>query len=238
MRRVDQRFNDKWSVSMKFFKRAACATVAGLAFTRGVAAQAQSSSLYGSPESRRPLTLEGSSWLYIKPEEPPEIQLNDVVTVIVDQKSQYINQAQLRRQQRTSLDADLQKWLQFKHFGLGAAPMTGGTPEIQGLYNLQNQVQANLRQADGLQFRVAATVVDIRPNGNLVVEAHAKERWNNEIVEKSLSGIIRRQDVLPNNTVLSEDVAELQLYVRQQGHIRDSWRRGWLWLFLDRHKPF
>jgi flagellar L-ring protein precursor FlgH len=223
---------------MKIIRRAAFATVTGLALAQGLEAKAQSSSLYGSPERRRPLTLEGSSWFYIKPDEPPEIQLNDLVTVIVDQKSQYINQAQLQRRQRTNLDADLQKWLQFKNFGLGLAPMKSGSPEIQALYNLQNQVQANLRQADGLQFRIAATVVDIRPNGNLVIEAHGRERYNNEIVEPSLSGIIRRQDVLPNNTVLSEDVAELQLYVRQEGHIRDSWRRGWLWLFLDRHKPF
>ena len=223
---------------MKIIRRAAFATVAGLALAQGVEAYAQSSSLYGSPEKRRPLTLDGSSWFYIKQEEPPEIQLNDIVTVIVDQKSQYINQAQLRRQQRTNVDADLQKWLEFKHFGLGLAPMKGGTPEIQGLYNLQNQVQAQLRQADGLQFRVGATVADIRPNGNLVIEAHGQQRWNNEIMELALSGIIRRQDVLPNNTVLSEDVAELQLYARQEGHIRDSWRRGWLWLFLDRHKPF
>jgi flagellar L-ring protein precursor FlgH len=223
---------------MKFIKRAACATVAGLAFARGIEAQAQSSSLYGSPERRRPLTLEGNSWLYIKPEEPPEIQLNDIITVIVDQKSQYISQAQLQRRQRTNIDADLQKWLQFKNFGLGHAPMKGGDPEIAALYNLQNQVQANLRESQGQQFRIGALVVDVRPNGNLVIEAHGQQRQNNEIVEQSLSGIVRRQDVLPNNTVLSEDVAELQIYVREEGHVRDSWRRGWLWLFLDRHKPF
>ncbi|HET6881285.1 MAG TPA: flagellar basal body L-ring protein FlgH [Pirellulales bacterium] len=223
---------------MRIIRRAVFAAITGLALARGSQAHAQSSSLYGPPEKRRPLTLEASSWYYIKPEEPPEIQLNDLVTVIVDQKSQYINQAQLRRQQRTSMDADLQKWLQFKHFGLGHAPMVGGSPEIEALYNLQNQLQAQLRQADGLQFRVGATVVDIRPNGNLVIEAHGRQQWNHEIMEMALSGIIRRQDVLPNNTVLSEDVSELQLYARQEGHIRDSWRRGWLWLFLDRHKPF
>ena len=223
---------------MKFIRRAACATVAGLALARGVEARAQSSSLYGAPGARRPLTLEGNSWLYIKPEEPPEIQLHDIITVIVDQKSQYISQAQLQRRQRTNVDADLQKWLKFKNFGLGHAPQTGGDPEIAALYNLQNQVQANLRESQGQQFRVGAMVVDIRPNGNLVIEAHAQDRQNNEIVEQSLSGIVRRQDVLPNNTVLSEDIAELQIYVREEGHVRDSWRRGWLWLFLDRHKPF
>lgn len=223
---------------MNLIRRAMLATLTGWLLARGAEAQAQSSSLHGAPGGRKELTLANSSWLYIKPEEPPEIQLNDIVTVIVDQKSQYINNAMLMRRQRTNMDADLEKWLQFKHFGLGAAPMTGGSPQIEALYNLQNQVQANLRQADGLQFRVGATVVDIRPNGNLVIEAHGRAVFDHEVTEQSLSGIIRRQDVLPNNTVLSEDVAELQLFVRQEGHIRDSWRRGWLWLFLDRHKPF
>lgn len=223
---------------MKFMQRAACATVASLAFARGVEARAQSSSLYGAPAARRPLTLEGNSWLYIKPEEPPEIQLNDILTVIVDEKSQLISQAMLMRRQQTNVDADLQKWLEFKNFGLGHAPMKGGDPQIQALYNLQNQVQSNLRASDGMQFRIAATVVDLRPNGNLVLEAHKHVRQNHEIWDASLSGIVRRQDVLPNNTVLSEDVAELSVHKTEEGHVRDGWRRGWLWLFLDRYKPF
>lgn len=223
---------------MKRWKRAAWAATAGLALLRASEAQAQSSSLYGDPMRRRALTLADTSWSYIKPEDPPEIQLNDLVTVIVDEKSQLISQAMLMRRQRTNFDADLQKWLKFRNFGLSPAKLSNGSPEIEALYNLQNQVQANLRASDGLQFRIAASVVDVRPNGNLVLEAHRRVQTNNEIWDASLSGIVRRQDILPNNTVLSEDVAELSVHKREQGHIRDSWRRGWLWLFLDRHKPF
>lgn len=223
---------------MKKLRRAALAAAAGLAMARSPEARAQSASLYGAAEARRPLTLIDSSWMYIKPEPPREIQLNDVVTIIVDEKSQLISQTMLMRLQRTNMDADLQKWLQFNGFGLSAAPMTNGDPRIQALYNLQNMAQANLRSADGLQFRIAATVVDIRPNGTLVVEAHRHVRDNNEIWDASLSGIVRREDVLPNNTVLSEDIAELSLDRQEVGHMRDAWRRGWFWKTLDRLKPF
>ncbi|HVW38942.1 MAG TPA: flagellar basal body L-ring protein FlgH [Pirellulales bacterium] len=222
----------------KNFRRAAMLAAAGLAMARSPEARAQSASLYGAAESRRPLTLTDSSWMYIKVEPPREIQLNDVVTIIIDEKSQLISQSMLMRRQRTNVDADLQKWLQFNGFGLSAAPMTNGDPRIEALYNLQNQVQANLRASDGLQFRIAATVADIRPNGNLVLEAHRHVRDNNEIWDASLSGIVRREDVLPNNTVLSEDIAELSVDRREEGHIRDSWRRGWFWKTLDRIKPF
>ncbi len=223
---------------MKRLRRAALITVAGLALSRSPEARAQSASLYGMPSARRPLTLADSSWMYIKVEPPREIQLNDVVTIIIDEKSQLITQAMLMRRQRTNVDADLASWLRFNGFGLSPAPMVNGDPRIQGLYNLQNQVQANLRAADGLQFRLAATVVDVRPNGNLVVEAHRHVRDNNEIWDASLSGVVRREDVLPNNTVLSEDIAELSVDKREEGHLRDSWRRGWLWKTLDRVKPF
>lgn len=222
---------------MKVVKRAAWATVAGLALAHGEA-RAQSSSLHGTPGMRRPLSLSDHSWLYVKAEAPPEIQLNDIVTVIVDEKSQLIEQAMLMRRQQTNFNADLQDWLKLKNFGITKAPMANGDPRIAAIYNLQNMAQANLRSADGLQFRIGATVVDVKPNGNLVLEGHNSVKQNNEIWQQSLSGIVRRQDVLPNNTILSEHVAELSIKNFKGGHIRDSWRRGWLWLFLDRTKPF
>ena len=61
---------------------------------------------------------------------------------------------------------------------------------------------------------------------------------NEEIWEQSLSGIVRRDDVLPNNTVLSEDIAELRIMKREVGSVRDGYRRGWFLRILDRYQPF
>jgi flagellar L-ring protein precursor FlgH len=95
-----------------------------------------------------------------------------------------------------------------------------------------------LETRDSLKFRIAARIVDIRPNGNLVIEAHRQIRNNEEVWQQSLTGIIRREDVLPNNTVLSEDIAELQIDKREIGHVREGYRRGWLTRFYDRYAPF
>jgi flagellar L-ring protein precursor FlgH len=81
-------------------------------------------------------------------------------------------------------------------------------------------------------------VVDIRPIGHLVLEAHQSIRNNDEYWERSLSGIIRPEDILPNNTVLSEDVSELQITKRERGQVRDGYRRGWLYYLLDRYGAF
>ena len=52
------------------------------------------------------------------------------------------------------------------------------------------------------------------------------------------SGEIRPGDVLPTNTVLSENVAELSIHKREAGHVRDGYRRGWFTRWLDMLQPF
>ena len=63
-------------------------------------------------------------------------------------------------------------------------------------------------------------------------------RDNDELWEAALTGIIRREDVLPNNTVLSENVAELSIFKRELGHVRDGYKRGWFTYWFDRFSPF
>jgi flagellar L-ring protein precursor FlgH len=72
----------------------------------------------------------------------------------------------------------------------------------------------------------------------LVIEGRRKIQNNDNIWEQGVSGVIRPQDVLPNNTVLSENVAELNITKREEGHVRDGYRRGWLGAFLDKYQAF
>ena len=78
----------------------------------------------------------------------------------------------------------------------------------------------------------------MRPNGNLVRERNRRIRINEDQWEQSLSGVVRREDVLPNNTVLSQNIAELSIDKREVGNVRDGWRRGWLTRWYDRFQVF
>ena len=68
--------------------------------------------------------------------------------------------------------------------------------------------------------------VDVRPNGNLVIEARQQVQDNDEIWEKALTGVIRREDVNPDNTVESDKVADMQLFKRERGAVRGAAARG------------
>ena len=199
---------------------------------------AQSSSMFGSPDRRPPLTLAGTSWSYIELEPPREIKLNDIVTVVVDETAQVISEGEVNRRLQSNLNATLGKWLQLSNLDLKPANLADGPLAVDGRLNSQFQAQSEIEAREGMKLRIAAHVVDVRPNGNLIIEGRRTFVHNDERWEISVSGVVRPMDVLPNNTILSEDIAELHVFKRESGQVRDGYRRGWLLRLIDENRPF
>jgi len=213
------------------------ATVLAHVATYAVESSAQSSSLMGAPNQRTPLTLE-DSFFYVPAPPQKEIGLNSIITVVVDFQSQVISESEVERRERTNVNAELEDWIALDGLSIHPAVMAAGEPQIGASLQSQLRNEADLESRDGMKFRIAAVVVDIRPNGNLVIEAHREINNNDETWEQSLTGTIRTEDILPNNTVLSEDIYGLRIDKREVGEIRDGARRGWLLKFLDKVQPF
>jgi flagellar L-ring protein precursor FlgH len=54
----------------------------------------------------------------------------------------------------------------------------------------------------------------------------------------TLTGTCRSEDITPDNTVLSTQIAELEIKVTNSGAVRDGSRRGWITRLLDIVRPF
>jgi flagellar L-ring protein precursor FlgH len=231
------------SAKMKSHPQASrcCVAAATLLIVAGTnKASAQNSSMFQQdvPVSDQQLSLRNSSFLYQAPEPPRVIKLNDLITIIVDEKSQVSEQADVSRRKQYQLNATLKNWVTTTSDSIRLDPQNGGSPELNGTLQEQARASGNLQLNDGMKFRISARVVDIRPNGHLVLEAHQTLQNNEEKWERSISGIVRPEDILPNNSVLSEKLAELQIYKRERGMIRDSYRRGWFYKALDNFGAF
>jgi flagellar L-ring protein precursor FlgH len=212
------------------------AVLLGLLIPVAAEAGGPSSSLFGNPGRRQPLTLADYSWTY--PQEVDEIRLNDLITVIVDEKSAVISEGEMDRKKKAYGDLILKDWVLLKGLAAIPDPQSLGDPHIRGEVDNKMRSEAELQTRDSMKFRISCRVVDIRPNGNLVIEGRRTVQNNGEIWEQSLTGEVRPKDVLPNNTVLSENVAELRIAKRESGHVRDGYRRGWLLRWLDKWQPF
>jgi flagellar L-ring protein precursor FlgH len=117
-------------------------------------------------------------------------------------------------------------------------PGGSGVPEV----NLTNQRdfkgEASVDRTDSLTIRVTAEVVDVKPNGTLVLQAKQHIKHDEEEQDFVLSGTCRAEDVTPDNTVLSTQVFDKDLTTTHKGAVRDTTKRGWLTKLLDAANPF
>ena len=205
-------------------------------------AQAQSASLFHQdlPQPNRPvLKLPETSFYYQEVEPPKEIEKYDQITILVQQKSRTTSEGDLERRKNSFFDATIGDWLEFDNgLDLQPAPQADGDPRINARLNSQYRTEAELETSDSLTFQITAQVVDVRPNGSLVLEGRSQIRVNEETWEYAIAGVARREDVLPNNTILSEKLAELSIYKRERGSVFDGYRRGWALRLYDRFQPF
>jgi len=88
-------------------------------------------------------------------------------------------------------------------------------------------------QSNSLTGEITVTVVDILPNNNLVVQG---EKWftlNQGKEYIRIAGVVRPQDVAPNNTLASSKLADAQIAYSGEGFIADANNQGWLGQFFN-----
>jgi len=93
--------------------------------------------------------------------------------------------------------------------------------------------EADSSQSNSLTGEITVTVVDILPNNNLVVQG---EKWftlNQGKEYIRIAGVVRPQDVLPNNTLSSSKLADAQIAYSGEGFLADANNQGWLGQFLN-----
>lgn len=208
-----------------------------------MSAHAQDASLLLAPSVPQAgqLTLENSSFMYRKlpPEaEQRELKINDIITVLVDYRSSMISEGDAEARKTASINAVLADWLKFDGKDIFPAPQSRGDPRINGSLNSQYRTESEMELRDMLTFRIAAAVVDIRPNGNLVIEARREIQINEEVWMQSLTGEIRRTSIGPDRVVRSDEIHGLRVTKCSKGFVNDAYTRGWLTRWYAKWKPF
>jgi len=94
-------------------------------------------------------------------------------------------------------------------------------------------------QGNSLAGSLTVTVVDVQPNGNLVIQGDKNIRLNQGDEFVHVSGVVRRADIATDNTVTSDKVADAHISYSGRGVIDSSNRMGWLARFFNsRYAPY
>lgn len=87
-------------------------------------------------------------------------------------------------------------------------------------------------QSNLLTGNIPVSVVEVLPNGNLIVRGEKRVTLNHGIEYIQLSGIIRPIDILANNTIQSTQVADATINYTGEGSVANTNFSGWLARFF------
>ena len=77
----------------------------------------------------------------------------------------------------------------------------------------------SISRNESISLKVAALVVQMLPNGNMVVAGRQEVKVNQELRELRVAGIIRPQDIGMDNTIPYEKIAEARITYGGEGSI-------------------
>jgi len=79
-----------------------------------------------------------------------------------------------------------------------------------------------VRRNETVMLRIAATVVEVLPNGHLVVRGTQEVRVNYELRDLQVAGIIRPEDISRQNTISYDKMAGARILYGGRGQISDA----------------
>lgn len=164
-------------------------------------------------------------------------KVGDIVTVVVDESSELSNSAGSSLSKAGETEGQIETLDIPK--GAGAAKVfTGDMPKVKWGSKRTFDGTGSYSLKGSMKTHITALVVDVLPNGNLLIEgSHLRQSVGEKIVVR-ISGIIRPEDISADNTVSSTAVAQGKIVFETSGPIARSSRRGFLNRIVDFLWPF
>ena len=159
--------------------------------------------------------------------------VGDIVTVRIqiDDKARLDNNTQRSRDAGVSVGADFKGTI--SDFSLGTLGTTLGLKN-----GTKTAGKGTVDRQEEIDVSVAAVVTQVLPNGNLYIAGQQEARVNFEVRVLSVAGIIRPGDILPNNTISYEKIAEARVSYGGRGRLTEVQQPGWGQQVLDNALPY
>ncbi len=185
-------------------------------------------------------TLKEVSFTYVPDPEPHVLKKHDLVTVIIREESAFKTKGATDLKRTSSLDAKLEEYLQLTLPDLKLRNASSASLPLEMKANASRNFkgEGNVDRSDSLTARIEAEVLDVKPNGTLVLQAKKRIKTDDEEQQFILSGICRASDVSADNTILSSSLHDFTLEKKHTGAVRDTTKRGFVGKLLDVLNPF
>ena len=188
-----------------------------------------------------PGSVAAVSFFSVAPQKPKSYKKHDLITVVARELSAFSSNGNTSETKSQDIDDKLSSFIALRPSLMQLHSIISGgsnTPEIQLTNARDYKGTGEVDRTDTLTDRFTAEVVDVRPNGTMVLQAIKQIKTDEELQRMILTGICRVEDVTADNSVLTTQLFDLELQTQHQGAVTDSTRRGFLPRLLDTFSPF
>ena len=162
--------------------------------------------------------------------------LGDILTVVIEIDDEAEMRNSTSRTREGSEEAGIEAF-----FGMGKVLPPGITklsPEIGIEGESQYKGNGSTRRNEKLTLRVAATVVEVLPNGHLVIQGDQEVRVNYELRDLQITGIVRPMDISRYNEIPYDRIAGARIGYGGRGQLTSAQQPRWGQQAVDRYMPY
>ena len=152
-------------------------------------------------------------------------KVGDILTVLIYEQNRASQKVETKTEKTTKFSTKGGP-------GIGSLdfiPLFGVDGSTKGTHDGKGE---NIRNGS-LRARMSVTVVDVKPNGDLVVEGSRIIGISGDRESLTLTGVVRQKDVTPANTIDSYLIADAEIHYTGKGNATTGSRPGPLMRFLN-----
>ncbi len=164
-------------------------------------------------------------------------RVGDIITIVVSESAAQTSSQSKTTNSTSAVDASVSQFLYppgVSKFGTsgGALPAIkfGGKSDYTGGGAVNN--------SQTITARAAVLITEVLPNGNLVIEGVRRVTFSGETQHLVLHGVVRPDDIAPDNTVVSSSIADARLEFLSEGDLTSASKKGWLSKLYESLRPF
>jgi flagellar L-ring protein precursor FlgH len=156
----------------------------------------------------------------------------DILTIVIAESAV----AQSSQNKTSNRESSLQDAIaRFIYPALGAHK--GQLPSISTSGSASFSGGGDVSNSQSISARAAVQVIDVLPNGNLVIEGVRVVTFSGETQYVVLRGVVRHDDIARDNSVISTNIADARVEFHSEGSLTEAQKRGWLAKIYEKLRP-